>query len=856
MVTRTGSYDSVIRGVSEQVPQDRRIGQHTEQINMISDPVRGNARRRGSRMIAEVFAKAYTQAEWDSMVADTAGHKTYSFQSFGEDHDLIYRTRASNGGNNSDFAMCFNKDSGRWIPVVLGSSAYLNAIISGGVSAVTAVGRYLFIAGNTTVTTTSGFDAHAETLLKQAAWVRGGGYSRTFTLKMTRQSGITTVHSYKTPSSSYPGTLDTSDIPVLIPDPANPGQQIANPEYNKLVNDRVNAYNGEVTKWIGTAAAAIVPAAIAEQLMQQIKTDYGWTTQIGRVDSTLLINSAGDADPVVEVACEDGGDGTLFRAVGSEITSIDMVSAVHFAGKVVRVRPKKNDGSDVFYLKAYPKLGVTNYGEVTWREAAGYVITPESFVAMATIHNGTMYIGGNATELATLSGTTVPGLVPSGVGDRTSSPQPAFFGKTIDYLGMFQDRLVVGAGAVVFFSRTGDYQNFFRQSILNLEDADPVEVYALGAEDDTIRAGTTYDRNLLLFGKRKQYVISGRVPLTPKSASIVVQSSHEDAVDAFPINSGNFVFYAKVRANTASVHQIQIGQLADTPESYEVSKQLDRYIRGRPLELVAVTAPNVLFLRTESQRDRFYVYAYLDTASGGERLFDSWSSWVTSPDIGALVGLSRHEGDIMAYYIRKTAEGITRVCDRFTLETDLGELPHLDSIRPYSSGSVTMTSSSPGIGSTAVVYDGTRDEFLLGSPWVRRQALLDEYGESGLQHGYNFPAYLTPTNPYILDSNGKAIMSGRLTISKFTVSVAQASGLLGEVETRLGNKVAIDWKGRIVGSSTNLIGRVPVVTTSLSLPVGREVRDFTYTLSAKTWLPLTVTAIEWTAQFFNNVRRG
>jgi len=45
MAKVSGSYASVVRGVSEQVPQDRRPGQHFEQVNMISDPVRGLARR-------------------------------------------------------------------------------------------------------------------------------------------------------------------------------------------------------------------------------------------------------------------------------------------------------------------------------------------------------------------------------------------------------------------------------------------------------------------------------------------------------------------------------------------------------------------------------------------------------------------------------------------------------------------------------------------------------------------------------------------------------------------------------------------------------------------------------------------
>ena len=48
------SYDSLTRGVSQQSAHDRLPGQHWEQDNMISDPVRGLSRRHGSVWCDEV----------------------------------------------------------------------------------------------------------------------------------------------------------------------------------------------------------------------------------------------------------------------------------------------------------------------------------------------------------------------------------------------------------------------------------------------------------------------------------------------------------------------------------------------------------------------------------------------------------------------------------------------------------------------------------------------------------------------------------------------------------------------------------------------------------------------------------
>lgn len=868
-----GSYESVIRGVSQQVPQDRRPGQHYEQINLISDPVRGLARRHGSKNMDEVrITDQLTGTALAQMLDDTAGHRVYSFQVGGKDYDLIYRTRASAGQRSDFWGWCYSKDEGRFIPVSLNNSHPMTAaLLNNGVSAITSVGKYLFMVPNDTTAGVLGTDDWEAGRYTQVAWVRSGAYSRTYKIRLQRRLGGEVVVTHTTPSSSYPAVLDTSDIPAFDP----PGGTTPNPNYQKLVNDRVNAYNSAVTRWIGTAAAAITPQAIAAALYTNLLGVLGGTAGFGisLIDSTIIMSSSTAVNQVVEITCEDGGDGSALRGVGAEIGSADLVSTIHFPGKVVRVRPKKNDGTDVFYLKAYPKqVGSTDWGEVTWREAPGYTSTPNGLWCLAVVTpvsgQDTLVIGGSAADLTAKAGGTHPSYAPSGAGDRTSNPVPSFIGRQISYLGMFQDRLVVAAGAVLMFSKVGDYQNFFRSSVLILDDSDPVEMYALGAEDDTIRAATTYDRNMLVFGQRKQYVVSGRQPLTPRNASIVVQSSHEDAVDSFPINSGNFVFYNKYRNGVSSAHQVQIGQLADTPESYEISKQLDRYIKGRPKELVAVTAPNTLFMRTDTMRDSLYVYTYLDSAAGSERLFDSWSTWKTPEPCGYLVGISRHEGDILAYYVRlgrSVADAAPKMyvaADRFVLDTDLSSEPYVDSWRTLDESTFesqcTLSPLSPyNLELASLAFNNTVDEYMLGSSYARASDLELQYPSkrAAMVAGWNSEAYVTPTNPYILDRNDKAIVTGRLTLTKVTVSVADTGGMVGRLDGKFGSSVVATYTGRAVGSSTNLVGRAPISTADVSVPAGREVRDFTYTLSARNWLPLTITAIEWSGQFFNNTRR-
>jgi hypothetical protein len=836
MAKVTGSYESVVRGVSQQVPQDRRSGQHYAQENMISDPVRGLARRHGSKLLDEqAIAGA---ASFADRLADTTYHKATTFYVDGIEYDIIYRTTASTAGT-ATFAWAFNRSTGKFLPIQYAmGDPVLDDLVSGGVSAATNVGRYVYLAGNTIVPAWEATDAFGTSgnQSKAVAWVRGGAYSRTFKVTLTKANGSKIVGSYKTKSSSYPTLLDTSDITP------------ANPNYQQLVNDRVYEYNSKVTQWIGIAAADITPENIATQLAADL-TAKG-VAGVSIVAGTVTIN-----DPtIVEAAGEDGGDGTLLHVVGSELQSAELVSTVHWVGKIVKIRPQRSKGDDAFYLKAYPKdEGTVGFTEVAWRESAGYVMQPTTLVAMGTVYNGVMYLAGGPLTLEAMVGIDTPDYKANAVGDAITSPLPYLFGKRIDYLGVFQDKLIIGSGATILASRPGDYLNLFRQSVLTVTDSDPWEGYALGAEDDIIKFSVTYDRNLLLFGERFQYVISGRQVLSPKGgANIAIATAYEDAVDCAPQASGNFVFYAKhggQDVTKSSIHQIQAGAIADSPESFEVSQALDTYIRGKTVELVAMTTPNMIMLRTDADRSRLWTYGYLDNANGSERLTDSWSDWSWHDAVGAAVGLSAHKGTLLVYLLRQRDGGSYMACERFVRDTGLSEYPYADSLRP-------LTATPPADTIVALQRTGTANP-LMGQPIASVAPFRTMYAADLARAwvGYEYPSFVTPTNPYMKDRNGRSILNGRLTLGRVIVAFADTGGLRVEVDTTSGQKVSLDFNGRILGHDSNVAGQQPILSTSLSAVVGREVRECTYTLKARTWLPLTITAIEWTGQYFSNARR-
>lgn len=833
------SYASLLRGVSQQVPQDRAEGQHNEQVNMLSDPVNGLVRRHGSIWQAEQLVPV-APADLADAQTDTNSWVSYDFDTGGKEYSVLYRTAARPANSSLPVMYVYNKTDKVWLTRQFDpTDLAFDSTEVGGISALTAVGKYLFFAGNTvpaTGTVTPVWDTTGNH--KAVAWIRGGAYSRTYTVTVkTATASIT--RSYTTPTASYQGVLDTSDI------------MTTDVEYTKKVNDRVNAYNAAVTQWIGTSAAAIQPEAIAAQLDLAFNGSGLFYVRQG----SHLCFSLG----VLSIEVSDGGDGSLIRGVAQSIESVDATSVIHAAGHVVRVRGKNS--SEAFYLKAVPKLAGTNAGtfsEVTWVEAAGVDQAVTGGLCYATIVGNEIHMASNATILNNLTPGAHPTFSPATVGDLDTQPVPSFVGKTIDYLGTFQNRLIIGAGALLALSKTEDYLNFFRSTVLTVPGDDPFELLAQGSEDDTIRHSVLYDRDLVLFGRKRQYAIQGNMAVTPTSANLSVMTNYEGVSDAAPIAAGSYIFYAKRGEGFSSVHQIQPGQTENTPESFPTSSQLDSYLGGGIIELASATgSPSYVFLRTTGARNSIHVFTYLDKQDG--RKLDSWSRWDFNAALGPVIGMSVVVDGVLVYHLRESTNGnqVFTVADFVPLDTLLSKRPYLDSNRSLNVlGSPNHSISSGNYDEWVVALGAATSKRFNGTGLANLGPFVSQYpSEPDKIVGAKQAAYFSPTNPFMRDNKEKAILSGRLTVTKKVLAFKESSGFSWTVTYRNAVVSDAEFSGRILGDPTNAIGREPVSTGQFSIPIGRESRQYQLTVFARKWLPLTVTGLEWVGQWFNRVQR-
>lgn len=843
MSKETGSFESLIRGVSEQVPHDRFIGQHWTQDNMVSDPVRGLSRRHGSVMQVE---KAATGVVYSAATqADLRSYKEYTFFINSVEYTMLYRPGTKVVGSTAPGVIVYNKDTNVILDVLAhtGDATAVVAALDGGLCAVTNVAKYVFMAPNNRFPDYAQTDQVFNTRGIVVGWVRQGFYSRTYTVSLVRTDGSKITASYTTPSSYYQGVLNTSDIPATATD------------YQKQVNDRVYAYQSAVNQWIGTAAAAIQPQNIANQLAAALNTAAGVS-----VCFTYGSNVVAGQPYLATIEVNDGGDGSAFRGVGQEVESASDLTPVNYPGKVVRIRPRQGTKDGIYYVRAVAKDGVTTSGftEVSWQESPGVLVNPGFMMLCAEVIGNNFYIATNFTSLGLVSGDTNQQVwSPSSSGDLDSQELPQFFGKKITYLGNFQDRLMIVTGSTVAMSRSGDYVNFFRQSALTLPNNDPIEVFAQGSQGDIITDGVLMDRTLILFGKRQHYAMDGRNAITPTSAYIATQQAYEDSNVCPPVGNGNYVFFCQSRDNRLTVQQMQTGDYADSFRSFEITSQLDGYLHGVPKQIVALTSPSMLAIRTNTNNTGFWIFSYLDSADQTKRLYDSWSKWSFNAVLGTMVGLSSHNGDILCLTLREAQGGNFWVVDRFSRGANLSLNPYVDSQRPYSNTTGTIRPGWASQAQAAIAYGIEGGEYrLLGQPLVDYQKLFDAVGAtptSVAKMGVYFDSSFEPTSPYMRDSKEKAILDCTMILGTYSLTLSKSTavrGYLRGITQDVSAEVEVlDWIYRPAGAWILNTQQVAEIAT-VEVDIQQEIREFKLRLASRNWLPLTFSSIEWSGQFF------
>lgn len=864
-----------VRGVSRQPPEVRAPGRVEEQINLLPDITHGLVSRVGSRFDSARGLDGITSLS----LAETLAEEMKSWGCWegklsGEDVTVLY-PRAATSVSESQLVLVYNRQRRVFSTLSIHDSVNAADVKGHGFSAVTAVGDLLVLA-QAGVSSTYAVE---QNLVTSGNWVglnnrgvndywarsasvhvRGGVPGRKYTIRLH-------VYATANPEDKHVVQRTFTSPSLLYPTPMDPTKDLSgatlttsDPLYSEKIAAVTYKYQQDALAWQVAAANGAKPSSIALGLSGLFTVG---STIVATGNSNLgafpddppvlpILPSSGWSISAIEV--DDGGDGSLMRALFQEVSAVEELPRYTFEGKVVAVRPSAVTAPMYFQAVA---TGVETAGfvrEVRWEEFAGttYLSQPNFFVGK---YNPDAEVSGfplGTLELAAVQGEGILSVPPASwapkfaartAGDGESNPPPYFLGRKISGLFVLNGRLGVLSDAVVCLSRSGDdYFNFWRTSVSTVLESDPIQISPENATDDIISASVLYGRDMLFFGE-SQYAISGRTRLTPLNAAMpVVARVKGRPANVAPVLLGDTLYFARGLTNT-SVAVLTPGQNPEQSRADDVSQQATGYVRGQPRQLLSTDDPDMLLVRTDHTTG-FWAYRTANRPKDDAPILDSWFRIEYNMNLGTLLFLGTAPSGVITFWLRRLGAHSWGVAVDFQ---DLRTvLPALDG-EVDTTGVVVYVDSWVKADGVTSLPDSLMPNFLYtisnGDPmrrWVSGadQAVIARLGTDHLYAGWAVESVLSPTPPQITDQDGAATILGTLVVANYTVKVIRSSGFV------VGSTI---YKVQTRGATQ--LGRTNIGSATFVVPWGRP-STTPLVIRSRPGHPLVITSLAWTGQIY------
>lgn len=382
----------------------------------------------------------------------------------------------------------------------------------------------------------------------------------------------------------------------------------------------------------GTEWNSIKTDSIATQLQNKlvaVAALSGISTFSASVSGSV-IEVTDTANDFVAITTKDSIGDTAMKSYFQTVDNFDELPPRCRDGVVFKIQGSVETAEDDFYVKFVAKVP-GSFGEGEWRETLGpgikYTLENMPLVLVRRIDNGSGTITGTPylPYFSVEAFTWIDRLV----GDNDSNPAPTFVDTPITDVFFHKNRLGLLTESSVVMSEAGVYGNFWRTTVRQLLDSDPIDIQAAHTSVAKLKYAVPHNERLLVFADRAQFVVSGDPLLTPKTASIQFVTAYEADMGVSPIPLGKNIYFVSTRGAYSSFWEYQQVMENVTVGAYQatdIATQIPRYIPSGVSDIIGNSTEEVFLLRNPSTPDTLYVWKYF--INGNQVLQSAWSKFV------------------------------------------------------------------------------------------------------------------------------------------------------------------------------------------------------------------------------------
>ena len=397
---------------------------------------------------------------------------------------------------------------------------------------------------------------------------------------------------------------------------------------------------------------------IVDGLLSSINGVGGITAT--RIGSTLALVASQN---ITKIEARDEFGDQASRAFSEAVQDFSDLPPNEVEGRVVRISGSVDTGQDDYFVE---------YVDGLWRETV-------AFGAKTTVDASTMPIVVTYDPVADTFAITYHTWPGRNSGDTVSNPVPTFIGRTIADMFLFKSRMFFLSDENVICSEVGNYENFYRTTLTQYLETDPIDVASSAARTSFLKHGVAFDETLVLFSGSQQFRLLSGSALTPQNIGIVPTTTYNASVSCSPIAVGPNVFFVEdsESAQYARVMEYFRNPNSERDDAAAVTASVPKYIPGNILKITSAFNENIVAVLPKDNTGSLYIHKYF--WSGAEKALSSWTEWKFKNVLKILS--ADFFGDVLYLVVEDSNNNIQLMScnvEEGRYDTDLGYMLHLD----------------------------------------------------------------------------------------------------------------------------------------------------------------------------------
>ena len=571
------------------------------------------------------------------------------------------------------------------------------------------------------------------------------------------------------------------------------------------------------------------------------------------------------------VTASDGFGDDASQVVKDKVQNFSDLPVPAKSNQIVQVTGDASNGFDDYYVKF---IEADNLWQETIAPSTQYRIddTTMPHVLIRTADGNFRFTQADGSSY-TISGTTydVPQWGDRICGDEESVPDPSFIGRKINDIFFHRNRLGFLADENVIMSRSGEFFEFFPETITQVLDTDPIDVASTHTKVSILRHAISFDEELLLFSDQTQFILSGGATLTAENISINVTTEFETDKNIKPVGAGSNVYFGFNKGNFTGIRELYIASDTDIKQADDITANVPKYIPSNVFKLASATTENILVGLSSDEKNSLFVYQYY--VSQNRRLQSAWHKWTYGTDAtDNILNIDFIENEL--FIINERSDGVyLEKIDISPALTDTGEtyLTHLD--RKLDNTEITE-SYNAGTNQTTITLPYTINNTMkvVGRSGASNKAgqeisIVSQSGTSIVVTGditsqnyfigekYEFKFTFSQQFIQTADTQGSriSVKEGRLQIRNWNVSFNDTGYFTTEVKPVGRDTSTTTYTGTITG--TGLLGTVNLEDGDYTFAVQSENDKLTVTIKNDSHLPSNFINASWQGYYVTASQR-